>query len=371
MAETEVLFYSPEGTLLDEFVLAPTFFPRFLQLANGYFISVRDFTLGQLVYTYDAAGALTGTDTMAIGDCHFSYSVNGAPRLVSQQNSYAQSAWTMKTMLYEFDTQGVFEDSLLLRQGILDTGESPSGNAYFYRDGMLTFLMGSVTPSSTIIDFRVWLSTYDGVTVTDTPPWDPGPLPLHAYVTSWGILRTADTRFVLSAFIRGDSNMQFWFLGLETDGTFNTNIHTQEVAANHLLNGLTMKEHDGSLLYAFTEVTTDGSYGGGAQVAAFPLNELMAADDTRPEMPDAMSLRAYPNPFNASSTIEYELAREGFVRLTIIDVLGREVGVLKTGPTAAGVHRLSWSANEIASGKYFVRLQADEQSRVIPLTLTK
>ncbi len=357
--------------MLDEISLTPTFFPRFLQIENGYFMSVRDYTVGQLVYRYSTAGDLLGTDTMAIGDCHFSYSVNGAPRLVSQQNSYAQSAWTMKTMLYEFDTQGIFQDSLMLRQGVLDAGESPSGNAYFYRDGILTFLMGSVTPSSTIIDFRVWLSTYEGTTVTDTPPWDPGPLPLHAYVTMWGILRTEDARFVLSAFIRGDSNMQFWFLGLEPDGTFNANIHTQEVAANHLLNGLTMKEYDGSLLYAFTEVTTDGSYCGGAQVAAFPLSELMAVDDAGPELPDEMNLRAYPNPFNSSSTIEYRLARAGNVRIAVYDLLGREVSVLKDESASAGIHRFSWSANDFSSGKYFVRLQATDESRVIPLTLMK
>ncbi len=342
-----------------------------MKLANGYFISTRDFSVGQQVFRFSADGELTGSDTLALGETYFSYDVNGSPHLVSQQATFAQSRWTMRSVLYLFNTEGFFSDSVELRTNVLEAGESPSGSAYFYEDGILTFMAGSVTPVPPIIGFRVWVSTYDGNTVTHTPPWDPGPLAPQSYITSWGILRTHDARFVLSAFIRGDENMEFWFFGLESDGSFNTNLHTQEVADNHLLNGLIMKEISGSLVYVFTEVTTDGSYGGGAQIAAFPLNELLDADDARPELPDALDLRAYPNPFNASSTIEFQLAQAGLVKLAVYDVLGREVNVLADELATAGAHKISWNADNFASGKYFLRLATSTESRVIPLTLTK
>lgn len=357
--------------MLEETSIMPAFFPRFLKLENGYFVSSRDFNIGQQVFRYSAEGELMGSDTLALGEAYFSYEVNGAPHLVSQSNVYSQGRWTMRSLLYLFDTQGFFADSIVLRVNELNSGESPSGFAFFYDQGILTFLAGSVVPSPPIIDFRVWLSTYDGNTATHTPPWDPGPLAPLSYVTSWGILRTQDQRFVLSAFIRGDDNMEFWFFGLENDGTFNSNLHVQQVADNHLLNGLVMKEVLGSLVYAFTEVTTDGSYGGGAQIAAFPLDVLLEANDTRPELPDDIVLTAYPNPFNASSTIEYELARAGIVRLSVYDLLGREAAVLISGPQPAGMHRTSWTADNFATGKYFLRLSTSTESRVIPLTLTK
>ncbi|MBL0061666.1 MAG: T9SS type A sorting domain-containing protein [bacterium] len=349
----------------------PAFFPRFLKLADGYFVSSRDFAVGQQVFRFSSAGELLGSDTLALGETYFSYDVNGSPHLVSQQATFAQSRWTMRTVLYLFDTQGFYSDSVELRTNELAAGESPSSSAYYYENSILTFMAGSVSPTPPIIDFRVWLSTYDGTTVTNTPPWDPGPLEPQSYITSWGILRTHDARFVLSAFIRGDENMQFWFFGLESDGTFNSNLHTQNVADNHLLNGLIMKEISGSLVYAFTEVTTDGSYGGGAQIAAFPLDELLDADDTLPELPSAIDLRAYPNPFNATSTIEYQLAQAGLVKLAVYDVLGREVNILADELATAGVHKTSWSADNFASGKYFLRLATSTESRVIPITLTK
>lgn len=349
----------------------PAFFPRFLKLANGYFVSSRDFSIGQQVFRYSAAGELTGSDTLALGETYFSYEVNGAPHLVSQSSVFSGGRWTMRSLLYLFDTQGFFADSIVLRESELQQGESPSGFAFHYENGILTFVAGSVSPTPPIIDFRVWLSTYDGISVTHTPPWDPGPLAPQSYVTSWGILRTQDERFVLSAFIRSDEFMQFWFMGLEGDGTFNSNLHIQDVADNHLLNGLVMKEIGGSLVYAFTEVTTDGSYGGGAQIAAFPLGELLDADDQRPELPNQLVLTAYPNPFNSSSTIEYRVSVPGNALLTIFDLLGREVETLSEGFHQAGSYRTSWAAGDVGSGRYFLKLTSSGQSRVIPLTLTK
>lgn len=357
--------------MLEETSITPAFFPRFLRLANGYFVSTRNFALGQQVFRYTAEGTLTGEDTLALGEAYFSYEVNGAPHLVSQSSVYSQGRWTMRSLLYRFDTEGFFADSIVLRVNELNQGESPSGFAFHYNGSVLTFLAGSVSPSPPIIDFRVWLSTYDGNTATHTPPWDPGPLEPLSYITSWGILRTADARFVLSAFIRSEEFMQFWFMGLESDGSFNSNLHIQDVADNHLLNGLVMHEIQGSLVYAFTEVTTDGSYGGGAQIAAFPLDELLDAEGDRPEIPDELSVRAFPNPFNASSTIEFALPAAENVTLTIFDVIGREVtGLLDTRLTA-GRHSVHWNSHNSASGKYFIKLTAGSRAQIYPIILAK
>jgi hypothetical protein len=64
----------------------------------------------------------------------------------------------------------------------------------------------------------------------------------------------------------------------------------------------------------------------------------------------------YPNPFNAGTEISYRLPSAGHVRLTVYDVLGREVRVLVDEDAAAGVHRARVDANGLASGVYLYRL---------------
>lgn len=69
----------------------------------------------------------------------------------------------------------------------------------------------------------------------------------------------------------------------------------------------------------------------------------------------------HPNPFNASTTIRYELAEPGLVDLKVFDLQGREVAVLMQGRQEAGVHSLQWdgrstSGERAASGAYLSRL---------------
>ncbi len=73
----------------------------------------------------------------------------------------------------------------------------------------------------------------------------------------------------------------------------------------------------------------------------------------------------YPNPFNPSTTIKYELAQAAMVRLSVYDLLGREVAVLVNKREDAGVHQTKFDASNLASGVYLYRLQAGDflQSR--------
>ncbi len=81
--------------------------------------------------------------------------------------------------------------------------------------------------------------------------------------------------------------------------------------------------------------------------------------------PQAFALHAnYPNPFNPSTSIEYELPQESEVSLVIYDILGQQVRALVLGQRqAAGFYRLAWDGRSsagraVASGVYFYRLQA-------------
>jgi len=66
----------------------------------------------------------------------------------------------------------------------------------------------------------------------------------------------------------------------------------------------------------------------------------------------------YPNPFNPSTTIRYELKQEGSVSLKIYDVLGREVAALVNERQSAGPHAVVFDATRFATGAYFYTLHA-------------
>lgn len=68
----------------------------------------------------------------------------------------------------------------------------------------------------------------------------------------------------------------------------------------------------------------------------------------------------YPNPFNASTTIEYALPAPSSIRLDIFDPLGRLVESLDPGYQTAGNYRIAWQASGRVSGFYFYRLRTEE-----------
>jgi hypothetical protein len=80
---------------------------------------------------------------------------------------------------------------------------------------------------------------------------------------------------------------------------------------------------------------------------------------------------AYPNPFNSSTTIAFDLARAGQVRLSVVDMLGREVGVPLGGILTAGSHVIPLSGATWASGVYFVRLETQQKAQTIKIVLEK
>jgi len=80
----------------------------------------------------------------------------------------------------------------------------------------------------------------------------------------------------------------------------------------------------------------------------------------------------YPNPFNPSTTIEYDLPEYSEVSLVIYDVAGREVTTLISAPQLPGSYNVSWDGADlkglqVAGGMYFARLQAGDYSSVVKM----
>ncbi|MBN2354624.1 family 10 glycosylhydrolase [candidate division KSB1 bacterium] len=79
----------------------------------------------------------------------------------------------------------------------------------------------------------------------------------------------------------------------------------------------------------------------------------------------------YPNPFNPRTTIAFDLPAPGPVKLTLYDLLGREVMVLLDEPKTAGHHRVDLDASRLSSGVYFYRLHYADQDRIKRLMVIK
>jgi predicted outer membrane repeat protein len=96
--------------------------------------------------------------------------------------------------------------------------------------------------------------------------------------------------------------------------------------------------------------------------------DLVTAVDNPTPTPGATALRSiYPNPFNPSVTITFELDAETSVEVAVYDVRGSLVRRLVSGRRAAGPHRLKWDGTNdrggrVASGVYLVQLRS--QTRV-------
>ena len=73
----------------------------------------------------------------------------------------------------------------------------------------------------------------------------------------------------------------------------------------------------------------------------------------------------YPNPFNPSTVIEYSIARDSHVNISIYDVSGRLVRTLVDEFKVGGDYRIAWDGKDshgapVSTGVYFYRLIAGE-----------
>ncbi|HBZ01682.1 MAG TPA: glycoside hydrolase, partial [candidate division Zixibacteria bacterium] len=79
----------------------------------------------------------------------------------------------------------------------------------------------------------------------------------------------------------------------------------------------------------------------------------------------------YPNPFNISTNIDYELAQQCNVKIDIYDISGGQFATLINEIEQVGHHRVIWNASDVSSGIYFYRMKAGTFDAVKKLALVK
>jgi hypothetical protein len=79
----------------------------------------------------------------------------------------------------------------------------------------------------------------------------------------------------------------------------------------------------------------------------------------------------YPNPFNASTEIAFDLPINEVINLAIYNVMGQMVAELANGRMSAGTHRLIWNAEQLPSGLYYLQLKTENDRQVKKMILMK
>jgi parallel beta-helix repeat protein len=117
-----------------------------------------------------------------------------------------------------------------------------------------------------------------------------------------------------------------------------------------------------------TDLSDMGAYGGAA-----PANPTGIDDDSIVSSPsEFFTVSSYPNPFNARTTISYQLPEASHVSLDIYDNLGRKIkNLVDNRFYSAGEHQVTWNASENSSGIYFYRLEVDGRSETHKMLLIK
>ena len=107
------------------------------------------------------------------------------------------------------------------------------------------------------------------------------------------------------------------------------------------------------------------------QQSCWSITRTTSSIDDDITLPGAFSVSNYPNPFNASTTIRYNLSEPSYVTIDIYDVLGRKVEMLVEQYQQAGCHKVSWNADDNTSGIYFYKIQAGNHSESKKMVLLK
>lgn len=151
-------------------------------------------------------------------------------------------------------------------------------------------------------------------------------------------------------------------------GEFVEGAGTSEQLLNYTFNDASLPEAE-SVFYVLEQVDLDGSVH-----LSNPIEVLLGARFQ--ELPEQFGISAYPNPFNPSTTVSYDLPSAEQVTIVIYDVLGQEVRRLVDDQKAAGRYNIRWDARDnsgrgVGSGVYIARIEAGSFTQSQKMLLLK
>jgi hypothetical protein len=111
--------------------------------------------------------------------------------------------------------------------------------------------------------------------------------------------------------------------------------------------------------------STEGTYSDPQWSAVY--GEMSFSEESEPiialeisnELPTQYEINNYPNPFNPTTTINYQLPESGFVTIKVFDILGKEVALLVNENKSAGYYKVNFDGSYLTSGVYIYTIQVN------------
>ncbi len=100
-----------------------------------------------------------------------------------------------------------------------------------------------------------------------------------------------------------------------------------------------------------------------------PLGIGSPINQTGPE--DYKLYQNFPNPFNPSTKISYKINQEGYVKLSVFNLVGQEIETLVNEYQGAGKYDIEFNAKDLPSGIYLYKLQVNGYTSVKRMTLIR
>ncbi|HIN46502.1 MAG TPA: T9SS type A sorting domain-containing protein [Candidatus Marinimicrobia bacterium] len=154
-----------------------------------------------------------------------------------------------------------------------------------------------------------------------------------------------------------DANGNYSTVGIESP---DQNLGVQYLFNQHLAAGAVMPTEGVAVKF-----TTDA-----------PPNAIMETGESTAIADQYSFSPAYPNPFNAITSLRFQIPIPSRVKVIVYDILGREVRTLLNSTKEAGIHQLRWSGrdhsgNIVSSGIYFIRFESEKFSQTRKVLLLK
>ncbi|MDP6775675.1 MAG: FlgD immunoglobulin-like domain containing protein, partial [Candidatus Latescibacteria bacterium] len=227
------------------------------------------------------------------------------------------------------------------------SGKGASGTATIYA------VAGADTTNTIVVGFSrenpVELASFAGELVEDGVMlvWTTASQTNNA---GWRMLRSVDGENyeVVSGLLPGAGT---------TDALLNYSFVDKELPASEVV------------FYVLEQIDLDGAIHRSNEI------EVILGARTLP-LPTEFGVNAYPNPFNPSTTISYDLPEAQMVSIVIYDALGQEVRRLVNAQTAAGRYQVQWDARDnqgrsVGSGVYIAQVEAGSFSTSQKMLLLK
>ena len=147
---------------------------------------------------------------------------------------------------------------------------------------------------------------------------------------------------------------------------FYGNLYNDNSITRHVIELVMSKINSGDL----DESVINAAY---ERVQALKIKRLSTVSiaETISEIPNDLSLLAYPNPFNPSTTIQAMIPQDGNYQVEVYSILGQKVATLHNAYLSSGNHSFNFDGNRLSSGMYLVVINSGSQRTTMKITLAK